>query len=270
MKNKLYTFSFLLFHILFLIIVSCSAPVGDHRDDFKRYFDEFHVTGCFVMYDLENSKFTDYNPDRCAQRFIPASTFKIFNSLVALETKAIPDENYVIKWDGVLRNVPAWNHDQTMTEAIKNSTVWYYQEVARKIGEERMQQWLNLVHYGNRQMGSTIDSFWLNGDLRISADEQIEFLKNLYTYQLPFSKRSMEIVKKILVRQDSLGYKLSFKTGLAIQDTTAIGWNVGYIETKGNIYFFAMNIEAPKPLPENFAIARRMITERCLKELGVL
>jgi beta-lactamase class D len=86
------------------------------------------VQGCIEIYDLKNRKFIDCNPDRCSQRFIPASTFKIFNSLVALETKIIPDTSYVLKWDSVVRGAASWNHDQSMQEAFHHSAVWYYQK----------------------------------------------------------------------------------------------------------------------------------------------
>ncbi len=264
-------------HFSLFFIFSCTNPAGDHHPEWKKYFDDYHVTGCIAIYDLKQAKFIDYNPDRCAQRFIPASTFKIFNSLVGLETKIIPDENHVIQWNGVVHPIESWNYDQSMKDAMKNSTVWYFQEVARKIGEEKMQQYLNLLSYGNRRMGSTIDSFWLNGDLRISCDEQIEFIKNLRTEQLPVSKRAMRIVKNILVLDSTSTYKLSGKTGWGImQDETTegkrlnIGWFVGYVEKGSDAYFFATNIQSPDPAPENFAEARKKITENILLELGII
>lgn len=257
------------------LFTSCSTA-GNHREDLKKYFDEYDVTGCFELYDLKNSGFTDYDPDRCSQRFIPASTFKIFNSLVGLQTGAVKDEHEVIKWDSVSRTIILWNHDQDMSEAIRNSTVWYYQEIARRVGASKMQQYLNVSHYGNMVMGGAIDSFWLTGGLRISCDEQIEFLKNFYTYKLPFSERTTDIVKNMIVIEDTMGYKLSGKTGWGLMKdqesgtTMNIGWFVGYVEKDDNVYFFATNIEAPEPAPQNFAAARKEITKNCLKELGIL
>jgi beta-lactamase class D len=263
--------------IIFASIITSSSctPPGNHVDHLKKYFDEYHVNGCFELYDLKKSSFTDYNPDRCGQRFIPASTFKIFNSLAGLQTKAIPDENYVMKWDSVIRNVPSWNHDQDMEEAIKNSTVWYYQEIARRIGADKMQQYLKVLHYGNMTMGGPIDSFWLTGGLRISCDEQIEFLKNFYLNTYHFSPEVIATVKKILILEDTLGYKLSGKTGWGMMHDEAgaeknIGWFVGYVEKGEDVCFFATNIESPEPSPANFGEARKAITMKCLQDLKVI
>lgn len=176
-----------------------------------------------------------------------------------------------------MRTVPSWNHDQDMEEAIKNSTVWYYQEVARRIGASKMQQYLKAVHYGNMTMGGPIDSFWLTGGLRISCDEQIEFLKNFYLDTYHFSPEVIATVKRILIQEDTLGYKLSGKTGWGMMNGEEtggkklnIGWFVGYVEKGEDVYFFATNIEAVDPVPDNFAAARKEITKKCLRDLGVL
>jgi len=266
-------------------LVSCSIPIGEHHPEWKKYFDEQHVTGCIEIYDLKNSKFIDYNPDRCSQRFIPASTFKICNSLIALETKAIPDTSYVIRWDSVERKITSWNHDQTLREAFHNSCVPCYQQIARKVGMANYLSYLKRLHYGNMLTGSAVDSFWLNGDLRISCDEQIEFLKDMYTNQLTLSKRSIDLVKSIMVLEKTSDCTLSGKTGwgMMVGDTAFsvsqnkslpnirnIGWFVGYIEKGNDVFFFATNIESPDPVPENWTEIRIGITEQILKALNIM
>ncbi len=264
-----------LISVLFLLS-SCSNPIGEHHPEWKKYFDEQQVTGCIEIYDLKKSSFIDYNPDRCSGRFIPASTFKICNSLIALETNTIPDTNCILKWDGVVSTIASWNHDQSMNEAFHNSTVWYYQDVARKTGAENYLKYLHLFHYGNMLMGSTIDSFWLKGDLRISCDEQIEFLKNMYTYQFPLSKRTVDLVKGMMVMEKTSDYTLSGKTGWGIMkdemDSTTknIGWFVGYVEKGDDVFFFATNIESPDPVPNNWTEIRVDLTEKILRELKII
>lgn len=235
---------------------SCSTPIGDHHPEWKKNFDEYQVEGCIGIYDLKKAKFIDYNPDRCVQRFIPASTFEICNSLVALQTKVIPDTGYVTHWDSVTRDVHAWNQNQTLKTAFVHSADWYFQEISRKIGTEKMQQYLTLTHYGNMQMGSNPDSFWIDGNLRISCDEQIEFLKNFYTYQLSFSKKNIDLVKEIIrfeYHPDQLnnsGFILSGKAGRGKMSDEIdgriknIGWFVGYVEKDEDVYFFATNVES--------------------------
>ena len=217
-------------------------PAVEVLPELGKYFEDY--PGAFVLYDLNNDLYIRYNPERCAEQFLPASTFKILNSLIGLETGVIPDENYVITWDGIDTNVPVWNQDHTMRSAIRNSVVWYYQELARRVSEKEMSGWVEAAEYGNEDISGNIDSFWLDGALRISPDEQVEFLKRLYLDELPFSQRSMDIVKEIIVLEETGTYKLSGKTGSAIRVSPQQAWFVGYLETDDNVFFFATNFES--------------------------
>jgi beta-lactamase class D len=202
-------------------------------------------TGSFVVFDMQSGKYFRYNKKRCAERFLPASTFKIPNSLIGLETGVIKDENFVIKWDGVKRGNEEWNKDHTLATAIKYSVVPYYQELARRVGREKLSDYLKKIGYGNQTIGNKVDLFWLDNSLKISADEQISFLKRFYKYKLPFSKRSTDIVKKIMSEEKYSNSLLKFKTGTGTkEDGTWIGWLVGYVEKKENVYLFAFNIDA--------------------------
>ncbi len=233
------------------------------RPDFGKYFQQAGVKGTFILYDFKKNKYLVYNPKRANTRYIPASTFKIFNSLVALETGVVKDENEVIKWDGVKREIPQWNQDHTMKTAIKVSAVWFYQELARRIGEKRMQNYINLTNYGNRDIGGEIDKFWLQGDLRISPKEQIDFLVKLHNNNLPFSPRAIAIVKNILIVEKTEDYVLRGKTGLKSE----VGWYVGYLESDRNTYFFATQLDIVKAKDTK---ARVEITRSILKDMGLL
>lgn len=259
MKNKLL--------ILFLF---SSVLFSQQEKDFSKYFAKQGVTGSFLMYDLNKNEYSGYNIERTKIRFTPASTFKIFNSLAALETGVISDEYQVIKWDSVKRQIKEWNQDLDMKSAFKYSAVWFYQEIARMIGEIRMRHFIDTVGYGNMDISDGIDKFWLTGSLKISQQEQIEFLKKLYYNELPFSQRPMDIVKNIMLQEDTLGYKLRAKTGWGNQDGKEIGWLVGWLEVKDNVYFFATNIEMPEPASGNFPASRKIITKNIFKELGII
>jgi len=161
------------------------------------------------------------------------------------------------------------------------SCVPCYQQIAREVGEKRMKSFLKKFKYGNRDISGGIERFWLDGGLRISADEQIEFLKRFYTGKLPVSLRSTEIVKKMLIFDKQPNYTLSGKTGLqlglspagvpklSIPVSPKLGWFVGYLEQNGSTYFFAANIESANP-PDNFSAARIEITKKILKRIGLL
>ncbi len=255
------------FSIVFLLAVI--SGVSFPQSDFLKYYDEYGVKGSFLLYDLNKGEYIYYDSARCNTQFIPASTFKIFNSLVSLETKAVADENEIIKWDKVERDFKSWNQDLNMRLAIKYSVVWFYQELARRVGEERMQYYIDTVGYGNRDISGGIDRFWLDGNLRISQFEQIEFLKKLYNSSLPFSERSMNIVKDIMLNEDTLGYKLRAKTGWAMRIKMNVGWWVGWVEKDNNVYFFTNNVESENP-DENFIKGRIEITRKILKALNIL
>jgi len=202
-------------------------------------------TGAFILFDKDKKKYFSYNESRCSERFLPASTFKIPNSLIALETGIAADENFVIKWDGKKRRNADWNRDHTLSSAIKYSVVPYYQELARRIGNDQYKKWLDAISYGNQVIGENIDSFWLDNSLKISADEQIIFMKRFYDYRLPFSKRNVDIVKKILPEEKYKHSILKYKTGTGTkEDGVFLGWLVGYVEKEKNVYLFAFNIEA--------------------------
>lgn len=244
------------------------SPAPEVELDLEKYFNG--STGTFVLYDLNKNQYSRYNPDRCADRFIPASTFKILNSLIGLETGVIPDENYVIQWDGTSYSIPSWNQDHTLKTAIQNSVVWYYQELARRVGKEKMQFYVDAASYGNKDISGQIDSFWLEGGLRISADEQVEFLKRLYQNELPFSARSMAIVKEILVLEKTDSYQLNGKTGSGQRIAPHIGWFVGYLETNGNVYFFATNFDSLERDGLTSGSIAKEISRSILQGLGLL
>ena len=221
-------------------------------------FQKAGVKGVIVVYDLRTGRMVTNDPVRARTPFVPASTFKIMNSLIAFETGVAADDSEFMKWDGVKRRIEAWNHDMTLREAMRVSAVWYYQEIARRIGSKRMQQWIDRAGYGNRELGSRIDRFWLEGPLRISPVEQIDFLVRLYRDDLPFSKRSMKLVREIIPSEGPM----KGKTGWADTSDPNIGWYVGWLEANGTTYFFATNVD----IRSNEDAARRIpITKEVLK-----
>lgn len=240
--------------------------------DFGRHFQDLRVEGSIMIYDLNNDRIFQHNPQRNTTAFLPASTFKILNSLISLETGVISNELAVLTWDGIQRMIPEWNRDLNMKEAFKLSAVWFYQVLARRVGYDRMQQWVRQAEYGNQTIGSEddIDRFWLEGELQITPQEQIQFLRRLYNSDLPFSERSLSIVKDIMIMEQTPDYIIRGKTGWAgfgDDVTPEIGWYVGYLEKGENVYFFATNIDIRN---EQDPAARLELTRRCFEDLAVL
>ncbi len=268
------------FSIIFftgLIILSACSPNNVKIDkDLQHFFDDKSVVGTFGIYDNGTGQFTIHNMARFKDSaYLPASTFKIVNSLIGIETGRIVNEKMIIKWDGVVRPFPngdsskTWNKDLTMEEAFKRSALPYYQEVARRIGKDTMQFWLDSLKYGNKKIVSPIDQFWLDNTLKITADEEMGFVKKLYFNQLPFQKRTQEIVKKIMVQEENTNYKLAYKTGTGtLANGTILCWIVGWIEENRHPYFFVMNMEG-KP-EANIMSFRLDLLKAILKQQGFL
>lgn len=230
------------------------------------------VQFAIIIYDLKNCHTFEHNPQRNLRAFPPASTLKIINSLIALETGAITDEIAVLTWDGITRTLPEWNRDLNMKEAFKVSGVWFYQVLARRVGYQRMHEWVAKVGYGDQNIGTKedIDKFWLGEKLQITPRQQIEFLRRLYDGKLPFSQRSLAIVKDMMIREQTPEYTLRGKTGLlgfGENITPKIGWYVGYLEQGDNVYFFATNLDIGR---DEDSSARLELTRRCLRQLGAL
>jgi beta-lactamase class D len=269
----------LVINILIIAIIgfqSCDQKQKTEiRNEFKKYYEQYQVEGSFALYDQNADKYILYNERQFKEPFIPASTFKICNSLIGLETGVITDENFVIPWDSIARSSD-WDTDHSLKTAFQTSAVWYYQELARRVGGEKMKYWLNKVSYGNADTSGGIDKFWLTGGLRVTHEQQIDFLKRLHDNKLPFSQRNMDIVKTIMIQKDTSSYTLRAKTGWSRQSGKEIGWYIGYIETKGNVYYFSNCVQLSSELMNQeeqtakFVSSRKAITLAILRELKIM
>lgn len=206
-------------------------------EDLSEYFTDYD-DGTFVLYDENARLFTIHNDQLSKTRLSPFSTFKIVHALIGLETGVLQDENTTFRWIGYRYEIEAWNSDQTLSAAINNSTIWYFQRVAAEVGHQRMQSYLNKISYGNKDISGGLIDFWLNSSLLTSAQEQVNILRRLYNNDLPFSQKHMDTVKRILKQDEQNGSSLYGKTG-------GNGWYVGYVETDNNTYYFATKIMTP-------------------------
>jgi beta-lactamase class D len=238
--------------------------------DLRSLFEKHSVNnGCFVLYDQTDNVFVRHNAHLCDTGYIPASTFKIPHSVIALEEGILKDTVEVIKWDGHVWPNASWNQDQTLKTAMKYSCVWVYVRFAEQIGIDTYYKYVNSFHYGNKDLTGPPTRFWLAGLFRISANQQIDFLRDFYTGTLPVSKKSIDLVKQTIVLERTPAYTLSGKTGGGVlPDSTYIMWLVGYVEKQNHTYFYAMNFKSGdfnKDSP-----ARLAVTRDILKELGVI
>lgn len=251
--------------------VSNRGPV--HATDIGRFFQG--LEGTFVLLDAQSGQTLCHNPERAGTAFLPASTFKIPNTLIALESGVAASPDFALAWNSTIAPrqpwwPAAWARDHTLRTALPNSVVWYYQELARRIGTERMQSYVDRLDYGNRDISGGIDQFWLTGGLRISAVQQVDFLRRFYFRELPASEGTTRLIKDLLIMEETPAYRLSGKSGwsgLGESSAEPVGWLVGYLERNGQVYFFATNIAIKK---NEDAAARLSITKGILRHVGLI
>ncbi len=226
-----------------ICIFSCSEKVTQHA--LEDLFTERDIEGTILISNLDGSEQYFAYPERGRTPFLPASTFKIPNTLIALEERVISSPDEMFKWDGKVRFVDAWNQDHSLRSAFPVSCVWYYQELARRIGNDKYLSYFHQFNYGNKKTGPDVDIFWLEGDLRITPEEQITFLKKIYRNDLPINQENMDLLKEIMVFEETDAYTIRAKTGWAIRTDGEHAWWVGYVTTKDDVWFFSINIEIP-------------------------
>jgi beta-lactamase class D len=225
--------------------ISAATEVVE-RADLQRFFDDEGVEGTFVVLSTDPDRLILVNEERAETRFNPASTFKIANSLIALETAVVADENEVVPYGGKPQIIAAWEKDMSMRDAIEISNVPVFQELARQIGLMRYNEWLKILGYGNISAGNNVETFWLDGPLKISAIVQVYFLEKLATKALSASPRNQTIVADIIKLNTANGKTLYGKTGWTAAPNPDIGWFVGWVSDGDTIHTFALNIDINK------------------------
>lgn len=240
--------------------------------EFQTIIDFANVKGAILVYDLESDMYYSNDFVWAKKGNLPASTFKITNSIIALETEIVENDSTLFKWNGEKRMLKNWEQDLIFRDAFHFSCVPCYQEVAGKIGVKKMTEYLEKLEYGNMKVDSTnIDLFWLEGESRISQFQQIDFLKRLYQSELPISERTETIMKRMLVIEDNDNYRLSGKTGWSIRNEYNNGWFVGYVEAQNKTYFFATNVEPKQQFDMDlFPRIRKAVTYKAFEQMRII
>lgn len=274
---------FYYFLIICFFISSCSGNKKNipakievnktkHVVSFRSIIDTAKINGSVLIYDLKKDIYYSNNFKWANNGRLPASTFKIPNSIIALEIGIVKNDSTIFKWDGIKRFFKTWEQDLTFKEAFHFSCVPCYQEIARKIGEKRMNEYLNKLKYKNMYVDSTnIASFWLQGNSSINQFQQIDFLKRFHESKLPISKRTKKIMKQMMVMERNTYYTLRGKTGWSIANKKNNAWFVGYVQKKHEVYFFATNISPKEEFNKKwFLRIRKEVTYKALKQLEII
>lgn len=233
--------------------------------------------GCFVLLDQKRNQYTIYNYEKANKQVSPCSTFKIMNTLIGIDAGVIRDENTKFLWDGTDYKNPSWNRDQTLAEAVRNSTFWYFQRNASQVGSERMQFYLDRMNYGNSDISGGLTVFWEQSSLKISPLEQVQFIQKIHQGETIFSSSATDVLKKVIWISEKDGVALFGKTGSGLreegrfipegpEDGYVRGWFVGYVENDGNVYYVSTLIEGKD---QAYGGKAREITLEILKDKGI-
>ena len=256
--------------ILCVLIALCRSTLAAETSEEHDLSAEFgSYSGAFVLYDAAQQRWLRYHPEECRVRTTPCSTFKVCNALIALETGVASGPDFSLPWDGTHYSIEPWNHDQTLRSAMSVSCLWYFQELAKRMGLVRYQQILPKVGYGNADVSGGVTQFWLQSSLTISPNEQVEFLRRLSAHKLPFSAKNMDTVLDIMTLSKRGKTIFRGKTGTAGKgfETATLGWFIGSVSSPSGDSFFATRIAGGENPSGRTA---RKITESILATLKIL
>ncbi len=275
-----------LYHLILLtVLFSCSnnktvpipkneerAPTRITKPEFQTILDSADIHGAILIFDSEANEYYSNDFAWSEKGQLPASTFKIPNSIIALETGVVASDSVLFKWDGEKRAFKVWEQDLLFKDAFKYSCVPCFREIARNIGVNRMNEYIAKLDYGNIQVYSTnIDLFWLIGNATITPFQEIDFLKRFYDAKLPITKRTEKLVKKMMILKESPTYKIFGKTGWTMDDNKNNGWFVGFVETKNKVYYFATNVEPNSSFDMDlFPKIRKEVTYQAFQKMNII
>lgn len=244
----------------------CAQESLPERSDFGAAFSEFQAQGTLVVADERGAgrRMSVFDRKRSEKRYSPASTFKLPHTLMALDAEAVRDEFQVFRWDGIERGFAGHNQNQDLRSAMRHSTVWVYERFAARIGPGEARRYLERIGYGNADPSTGHGNYWIDGQLAISAQEQIAFLRRLYRNELPFRVEHQRLVKDLMIVEAGRNWILRAKTGW----TGSLGWWVGWVEWPDGPVFFALNIDTPNRLDD--LPKREAITRTALRAIGAL
>ena len=206
--------------------------------------------GSFVLYDLNDDTWNVYDMEQATLRTAPNSTYKIYDALFGLEEGVIAPDDSFMAWDGPNHPFEAWNGNQDLLSAMQSSVNWYFEEIDQQIGLSAIRDYIRKIGYGNEIVNADLSAYWMQGALKISPVEQVELLTALHNNRFGFAPENINTVKNSIClfsseKFSSEGKSFYGKTGTGRVDGEDVnGWFVGYIETAGNTYFFATNIQA--------------------------
>jgi len=272
LRKNLLRFSFL---ALAAVSTFTSAHVNEVQNDTMCIEGDNSCTFVLLSEIDKAQHETTINNERAQMPLSPFSTFKVANSLIALDKGIIKDAKQTLSFDKEKYPVQPWwpkvwqLPQYNLSTAFKFSMVAIYRQLATDIGKKDMQSYINKMHYGNQDISSGLDDFWLNKSMKISAKEQIKFLQDFYHNAYQFNEQAVNTLKEVMLADDNENYKLYAKTGAGkVNDGSMLGWYIGFVENAQGVHFFAFNFNKAS-YPEMKAL-RKKVAYNHLKAAGII
>jgi len=208
------------------LIFGCSPNNVKIDASISKILDSAGVQGSFALLENGSGQFTIANLSRYKDSaYSPLNTFFIIPSLMALDNGLMT------------QNASTW---------VSTDSIGFYQHLIATIGREALIKTIDSIHYGKGIVSTNLNEFWRDHSLRITADEQLGLVKKMFFKELPFQKRSQEMFKKMISKEDNSNYHLSYIE--AADSLSQISWVIGFVEENTHIYFFVLNTSAPNQL----------------------
>lgn len=257
----------ILLPIIFATLSGNLSAAWKENIEFESAFEEAGVNGTFVYLDPDTGDYVGCNAVRAATRFVPASTFKIPHTVIALSERVVESMDEIIPYGGKPQPFRAWERDMPLREALALSNAAVYQQVAKRIGLERMNKNVQKLCYGNMRIGEDVTRFWLDGPLQITALEQISVLRELVNDGMGFPPAAVSAMKEGIALEAGEEWSLYAKSGWQNAPNAGVGWWVGWIEKGKKLYFFALNMDITSV---EDAKKRERLGRKCLSLAGLL
>jgi beta-lactamase class D len=272
---------FLLSYVLIgIFFLGCkSAQVNELRRE-PNYFEK--KEGCFLLYNMKtNSLEKVIGENNCKVQYPACSSFKVPLAVMALDAHILNDENQVLKWNGIKDEREESNRDHNAKTWMSQSIVWFSQRITQQMGPKKFQKYLDAFEYGNKDIKGGLNQAWLvspassDPALKISAYEQMEFMKKLWRDQLPASERAMKITRDLTYLETSpKGFKLHGKTGSNFYDKdrkVRLGWFVSHLQNETKEYVVITNFRDLEPFEGKGygGLAARELTKNILSNEGL-
>jgi len=273
----------IIFYMFFLSFTQGAFCAEDTSLD--KYFKNIEE-GCFILYDVNKKNTLEYNQTFCQKPMSPDSTFKIMLSLIGYDQNILKNEHmpewkfkkkYIADYSDSTYLPPHWRENTTPQNWMRYSVVWYSQLLTKKLGLNVIQKYLNEFNYGNKDFSGDYNKnnglthAWLESSLKISAEEQIEFLKNILQNNNLVNHNALEMTKKNLFIDFSQDNQTSLygKTGSGVlKSKKSHGWFVGWLEKDHQKYIFVTEVILASKDPAS--LEAKKINIEILSDLSLL